>query len=406
MSKRSGNPAVRNAPPKSASRAIMFATNAPYCETGYGQQAAQLSRRLSKAGHKVAFAVNYGLQGTTSSWEGMPLFPMGFAHHSEDVAPAYTHAWAHQNPDLDPLLLTLYDVWVYKGPQFDTLKQIASWVPIDHYPVPPDVAKFLQRDNVTPIAMSRFGESAIRDAGIDCLYAPHAIDTATFTPTATFTDTAGKPMTGREFMGIDEDRFVVGMVSMNKGQVPTRKSFGEAFLAFSVFAADHPDAVLYCHTEAKGAMGGIDLLALAKSCGIQQGQLVFPDPFVHRMGIPNNVLAAVYTGMDVFLQPSMGEGFGIPAIEAGACGTPQILSNASAQPELLGDGWLVEGQPWWNPMQKAWMHTPFVDSILAALQSAYARPRERSQQAIDFAAQYDADRVFDAFWRPVIKALA
>ena len=403
--RRSGNPAVRNAPATSEKRAIVIASNAPYANTGYGQQTAQLSRRLTADGHKVAIAVNYGLEGTVSAWEGIPLYPRGFAMHSEDVVPAYTHAWAHQNPGLDPLLITLYDVWVYKGEQWDTVKQIAPWVPIDHTPVPPAVAKFLMRDNVTPIAMSLYGQEQMATAGIESLYAPHAIDTNVFKPTATFEGPQGT-MTGREFMGIADDRYVVGMCSANKGVVPNRKAFPEAFLAFAVFADAHPDAVLYCHTEAKGSMGGIDLLALAKACGIKDGQIVFPDPFVWRMGIPNEVLAAIYTGMDVFLQPSMGEGFGIPLVEAQACGLAAIVSDATAQPELLGDGWLVEGQPWWDAMQKAWLHAPSCDSILSALQDAYERTREPSQRAIDFAAQYDADRVYGAFWKPVLKALA
>lgn len=406
MSKnRSGNPAVRNAPVKSDKRAIVWASNSPHIGTGYGQQTAQAVSRLQADGHRCSIAVNYGLEGSTSTWGDIPLWPKGYAHHSEDVAPAYVHAWAHQNPGLDPLLITLYDVWVYKGPQFDTLDQIASWVPIDHSPVPEIVLTWLQRDNVTPIAMSQFGQRAMADMGIDSLYVPHAIDTKVFRPTETFKGPQGS-MTGREFMGIDADKFVIGMVSANKGILPNRKAFPEAFLAASVFLADHPDAVLYCHTEAKGAMGGIDLLALAAACGIKPGQLAFPDPFVWRMGIPNEVLASVYSAMDVFLQPSMGEGFGIPAVEAQACGVPVILSNATAQPELLGDGWLVEGQPWWDPSQKAWLHQPFCDSILDAIEAAYSRPRQRSQQAIDFAAQYEADAVFDAFWRPAMKALA
>ena len=401
---RSGNPAKRNATTTDA-RSILWASNSPYVETGYGQQTAQVTRRLKAAGHSVAIASNYGLEGTTSSWEGMPMFPRGFDLHSSDVVPAYMHAWEHRNPGLDPLLITLYDVWVYRGPQWDTVKQIAPWVPIDHFPAPLDVVTFLRRPNVTPIAMSRFGEQMITDAGVECLYVPHAIDTGVFKPTPTF-DGPNGPMTGREFMGIGEDKFVVGMVSANKGTIPNRKSFPEAFLAFSMLAKEYPDAVLYCHTESKGSMGGIDLLALAKSCGIPEDQIAFPDAFVWRMGIPAHVLAAIYTDMDVLLQPSMGEGFGIPLVEAQACGTPAIVSAATAQPELLGDGWLVEGQPWWDAAQRAWLHAPRVDSILQALVDAYDRPRERSTKAIEYAQQYEANFVFDAFWKPALKVLA
>jgi len=195
-------------------------------------------------------------------------------------------------------------------------------------------------------------------------------------------------------------------VSANKGICPNRKSFPEAFLAFAMWAQKHDDVVLYIHTEDRGAMGGINLRDLAEACSIPENKIQFVDQYAYRVGVPNEVLAAVYTAMDVFLQPSMGEGFGIPAIEAQACGTPIIVTNSTASPELVGDGWLVEGQPWWDSMQKAWLVTPSVPSIIEALEEAYQRGRVRSQLAVDFASQYDADYVYDTQWKPALKALA
>jgi glycosyltransferase involved in cell wall biosynthesis len=48
-------------------------------------------------------------------------------------------------------------------------------------------------------------------------------------------------------------------------------------------------------------------------------------------------LAALYTGAELFVFPSLFEGFGIPPLEAMACGCPVVASNAASIPEVCGD---------------------------------------------------------------------
>ncbi len=398
--KRPGKPARRVV----NQRAILWASNSPWAPTGYGTQTAQVTRRLKDDRHRVAIASNYGLEAASFEWNGMKQFARGFDMYSNDVVPAHMAAWEHENPGFDPLLITLYDVWVFKGKQWDTLRNIASWVPIDHMPAPPAVIQFLSKPNVTPIAMSKFGRAMIEREGVETLYVPHAIEKV-FRPTASLPLPNGGSLTGRQFMEVDESKFVVGMNAANKGKVPNRKAYPEALLAFALFAKKHDDAVLYIHTEDRGAMGGINLRELAEACGIADDQIQFVDQYAYRTGIPQEMLAAIYTAMDVLLMPSMSEGFGIPIIEAQACGTPVIVTDSTSMPELLGDGWLVEGQPWWDSLQNAWMVTPLVPSIVQALEESYQRGRERSLEAIDFTAQYDADYVYENYWRDVIAAL-
>jgi len=74
---------------------------------------------------------------------------------------------------------------------------------------------------------------------------------------------------------------------------------------------------------------------------------------IARLGLAGNVvivdeapdadLALFYSAADVYVQPSYVEGFGLPVLEAMACGTPVVCSNAGALPEVAGEaGLLVE----------------------------------------------------------------
>lgn len=54
--------------------------------------------------------------------------------------------------------------------------------------------------------------------------------------------------------------------------------------------------------------------------------------------ISNTDLPAIYSGASMFLYTSLRESFGIPLLEAMACGTPVITSNTSSMPEVGGEG--------------------------------------------------------------------
>ncbi len=53
--------------------------------------------------------------------------------------------------------------------------------------------------------------------------------------------------------------------------------------------------------------------------------------------IADEDLLALYSGAKVFVFPSLYEGFGLPVLEAMACGIPVVTSNVSALPEVVGD---------------------------------------------------------------------
>lgn len=63
---------------------------------------------------------------------------------------------------------------------------------------------------------------------------------------------------------------------------------------------------------------------------------------VHFPGyVPDEELPVWYNAADLFIYPSLYEGFGLPPLEAMACGTPVIVSNTSSLPEVVGNAGLT-----------------------------------------------------------------
>jgi len=375
---------------------LVVAGNSPWAGTGYGQQIAQLAPQLVADGYDVALAANYGLQGAKLEWDGIPIYPPGFDVWGNDtIGPnSRTHFDGRRG-----WVITLFDVWVAKGPSWGEMN-VASWVPVDHVPTPQKVVEFFTTTGAQPIAMSQFGERQLAKSGLDPLYAPHGIDTDVFRPGVL--DINGTAT--RDVLGVPDDAHVTLMVAANKGVYPPRKSFPQALLAFSRFARNHDDAYLVLHTERFGMADGLQLDRLIEACGIPEDRVSFTDQYAYRIGLPQPVLAAIYNAADVLLAPSMGEGFGIPVVEAQSCGTPVIVSDFSAQPELVGSGWLVGGTPFWDEAQTSWLHYPDVNDIVYALEDSYGGGGDAAN-ARQHALAYDHQVVFHRYWRPILAEL-
>jgi alpha-1,3-rhamnosyl/mannosyltransferase len=58
--------------------------------------------------------------------------------------------------------------------------------------------------------------------------------------------------------------------------------------------------------------------------------------------VPDDARPALINGARGFVYPSLYEGFGLPVLEAMACGVPVLASNVSSLPEVVGDAGLME----------------------------------------------------------------
>lgn len=375
--------------------------------TGYGQQGYEVVSRMKRHGLEVAAISNYGREGVNGFVETahgkIPEYARGMDVYSNDSAPVAHAHHVSQYPNKPSALFTLFDTWVLSNPEFDKINKIISWVPLDHISIPPGVKKWLDKPNVVPVAMSPFGLEQMQEVGIKGHYIPHAIDTHVYKPTHKL---AGQSV--RSFLGLNDDDFLVVVNSANKANKSIhRKAFAELLMAFSIFRKKVPNAYIYIHTEPTGIAGGFHLPRIAAACGLPQEAVLFPNPIDYRFGFEPKDLAAIYTTADVAVQLSYGGGYELPIMESQACGTRVISVNWTGPKDLVAeDGWLVQGQLFWDEAQVAWFKIPNIGSVVNALEEAYTTAKEKgghSDISREFAKQFDAETVWLDKWLPFLK---
>ena len=381
---------------------ILWSSVAPWLPTGYGQQSAIFGTRIRDLGHDVAYAAYVGLEGTIGAFEGMTVYPADLSRFNKRMLREYV-----KREGDDVQVITLTDVWTWTEGRYGGIAdwkglKLAAWTPVDHDPCPPRVADALMQYGARAIAMSKFGQDRLRRMGLDPLYVPHGIDTNLFRP---WDDIPGC----REAMGLPKDSFVIGVVANNSGPLLHRKALPEILMAFSIFLQDHDDAFLYLHTDKFGENMGMNVVNMCSRFGIPEKNVGFVNQSAYWLNeiVPEH-MACLYSCMDVLANPSLGEGFGVPIIEAQACGTPVIVNDFTSMPELLGAGWLVDGDEFWHDDQDSFWKIPAISEIVRAFEEAYeARgDAELSAKAREFALQYDADRVTQDYWVPALEALS
>jgi len=172
---------------------------------------AELGPRMKADGHDVSILANYGLSGTVLDWNGISVYPQGIDAYSNDLHPAQMARIREETKDRPFLGMTLFDVWPLKSPEWDNVP-LLSWTPIDHSPVTPEVLQFFRRGGRKwAVAMSRFGETELLNAGLprdQVFYAPHSFNPEVWRP-------EGETM--RKTMSIPEDAHLTWINAANKG---------------------------------------------------------------------------------------------------------------------------------------------------------------------------------------------
>lgn len=331
--------------------------NAP---SGFGQQTFHVCSRLTDPiGVKPIHIDNIGWQ-----WAGNPalfndnwrVLPSGGRFAREIIG----HHMKIYKPDL---LITLADLWnvqyvINMRRDFD-FKWI-EWLPIDGKPIS-DIKWTSGYNGVDVItAMSDFGYNELvegkrrwveklereePETQIEKIY--HGIDTDILRPYDEDhrlalrreydwqddfpypSEIRGKFIRGEEKL---ENYFIFGIVARNQ----PRKNYPWLLQAWAEFADRHDNVLLWIHAS-PGDPAGHNLHFIMDQLGISDS-VIFSDSVSKWYGKSSAEMADIFNLFDVHFLPTAGEGFGIPTVEAMACGVPIAVTDFTTGTELTNNG--------------------------------------------------------------------
>jgi alpha-1,3-rhamnosyl/mannosyltransferase len=210
-------------------------------------------------------------------------------------APAYTAPLGGPRP----LVLTIHDVSYERHPE---------WYPYRRDPLRRAFYRWSARTADRIITDSSFSKSEIVSAyGLGAA----RIDVVPLAPASSFGPGAG---TARAF------RYV-----LHVGDLHPRRNLDVAMRALGRVRARRPDLA-----ELRLVLVGVDRGGLAAIAGSSD--------FVEFAGtVTEDHLVELYRGAAALVYPSVYEGFGLPLLEAMACGTPVLAARAASIPEVAGD---------------------------------------------------------------------
>ncbi len=244
-------------------------------------------------------------------WEQVGL-PRVVAATRPDVlhAPHYTHAVAVRRP----LVVTLHDATFFTNPG------VHGSVKAPFFRAATRLA--LRRAACCVVPSQATADELVRVAGADASrlqVAHHGVDPAVFAPPSEPARAAA-----RHRLGIGLDRSYLAFL----GTIEPRKNVPTLIRAWVRACAGRTDAPALVLAGATGWDDEIDAAVAEVPAGLT---------LVRTGYLPVTELAGLLGGAALVAYPSLAEGFGLPVLEAMACGAPVLTTRRTALPEVGGD---------------------------------------------------------------------
>jgi glycosyltransferase involved in cell wall biosynthesis len=218
-----------------------------------------------------------------------------------------------------PCVVTIHDCTFFDHPEWHVRSKAAFFR---------RAIRRAARQAAVLICVSQVTEDRLRaccDVRAPVVVAPHGVDHRRFTP---LEPAEGADRALLASLGVPIDRPLVAFV----GTLEPRKGVAPLVAAFDKVARRHPDAVLVLGGQTGWGMAETErALAAARH----------PERIVRTGYLPDDAVPALLRQSAVVAYPALEEGFGLPALEALACGAPLVTTEGTAMAEMAGGAALL-----------------------------------------------------------------
>lgn len=289
--------------------------------TGYGRYAMEMNTRLHQTGHTVMSASMMHTGLLPAMYEGQPLpywvAPLG----QTDWLANFQLVMNQFQPDVVCIIKDLSYIELLSSVlQGKSIRRVAV-TGIDGKPIAPRWLNALQVMDAV-VSFSQFGVDALAEHGIPAVQIAPAVDHDRFYPLE-----IGQRLELRKRLDIAPETFVLATMAHNQ----SRKAIPHMLEGFFHFHAHHPDSI-YLMDMLPEALGGWDIPALCVTRGWDVSLLRFHAD-VMRLSLMER-----YNLADAHAVLAYREGWGLPLVEAMACGVVSMALDWCSGTEICGDG--------------------------------------------------------------------